>query len=188
MQNKLILLSATLLVFVSIRALAQGAALPAAPGATKPAPAFGQGPGPAPGPQTGAKSAAVESQTQLVSESLFSGLMDPFEYDPRGRKDPFVQPIADKALKPGAEHGPLLPLQAYNLDQLRLVGIIWDVRHPKAMIKDPDGKTHIVGPNTKLGPKNGYIAVIREGEMVVVETTEQLGKLVSTAQVVKIAK
>lgn len=187
MQNKMILLGATLLVFASARALAQGAAPAAAPGATKPAPAVGQAPGAA-GPPIGAKTAAVESQTDFASESLFAGLMDPFEYDPRGRKDPFVQPIADKALKPGAEHGPLLPLQAYNLDQLRLVGIIWDVRHPKAMIKDPDGKTHIVGPNTKLGPKNGYIAVIREGEMVVVETTEQLGKLVSTAQVVKIAK
>lgn len=130
----------------------------------------------------------TEFQTDSVSESLFAGLMDPFEYDPRGRKDPFVQPIPEKALTPGSLHGPILPLQAFNLDQLRLVGIIWDVRHPKAMIKDPEGKTHIVGPNTKLGPKNGYIAVIREGEMVVVETTEQMGKLSSTAQVVKIAK
>ena len=35
-----------------------------------------------------------------------------------------------------------------------LVGIIWDVRHPKAMIKDKDGQTHIVGPNTRVG-QNG---------------------------------
>ncbi len=116
----------------------------------------------------------------------FTGIMDPFDYDQRGRRDPFVEPIPDKPVEQGNIHGPLLPLQKFELSQLALVGIIWDVKHPKAMIKDPTGSTHVVGTNTKVGPRNGYIAVIREGEMVVVETTEQEGKLVSSAQVVKI--
>jgi Tfp pilus assembly protein PilP len=114
--------------------------------------------------------------------------MDPFEYEERGRRDPFVQPLADKPMLPGQVHGPLLPLQRFDINQMALVGIIWDVRKPKAMLKDPSGMTHIVGPNTKIGPRNGYIAVIREGEIVVIETIDQEGKLVSTAQVVKIAK
>ena len=121
-------------------------------------------------------------------DKMFSGFIDPFDYAPRGRRDPFVQPIPDKPMEQGAVAGPLLPLQKFELGQLRLVGIIWDVKRPKAMIKDPGGITHVVGPNTKVGPRNGYIAVIREGEMVVVETQEQDGRLVSSAQVVKIAK
>lgn len=120
------------------------------------------------------------------SSTMFQGIMDPFEYDQRGRRDPFVQPIPDKPVEQGNIHGPLLALQKFDLSQLALVGIIWDVKHPKAMIKDPTGATHVVGTNTKVGPHNGYIAVIREGEMVVVETQEQDGKLVSSAQVVKI--
>jgi type IV pilus assembly protein PilP len=150
----------------------------------------------------GARSAAVPSKpaapaamqatasetTGLVDDSMFAGLMDAFEYDPRGRKDPFAQQIADRPVAPGASHGPLLPLQQWDIDQFRLVAIIWDVRRPRAMLRDPSGKTHIVGPNTKLGPRNGYIAVIREGEVVVVETIEQDGRLLSTAQVLKIAK
>ena len=119
---------------------------------------------------------------------IFAGLLDPFDYDPRGRRDPFAQPVSEVPMTPGAVRGPLLPLQEFEVAQLRLTGILWDVRHPKAMIKDPSGKLHIVGPNAKLGPHNGYIAVIREGELVVVETIEQEGRLVSTAQVVKIAK
>ncbi len=119
--------------------------------------------------------------------SMFGGFREPFDYDPRGRRDPFLQPIPDRPMAEGAVHGPLLPLQRFELTQLRLVGIIWDVRRPKAMIKDPTGNTHLVGSNTKVGPRNGYIAVIREGEIVVVETQEQDGRLVSTAQVVKIA-
>jgi type IV pilus assembly protein PilP len=62
------------------------------------------------------------------------------------------------------------------------------VKRPRAMINDPDGKVHIVGPNTKIGLRNGYIAVIREGEIVVVETVEENGRLVSSAQIVKLAK
>jgi type IV pilus assembly protein PilP len=130
--------------------------------------------------------ALIPSGPSSDSNNSFTGIMDPFDYDQRGRRDPFVEPIPDKPVQQGNIHGPLLPLQKFELSQLALVGIIWDVKHPKAMIKDPTGSTHVVGTNTKVGPRNGYIAVIREGEMVVVETTEQEGKLVSSAQVVKI--
>lgn len=128
------------------------------------------------------------SDEALHEDLSFSALMEAFEYNPRGRRDPFVQPIPDKPVEQGSVHGPLLPLQKFDLSQLRLVGIIWDVRKPQAMIKDPSGSTHLVGTNTRIGPRNGYIAVIREGEIVVVETQEQEGRLVSTAQVVKIAR
>ena len=114
--------------------------------------------------------------------------MDPFEYDPRGRKDPFAQPLVDRPVEQGSNHGPLLPLQRFALEQLQLVGIIWDVKRPRAMIQDPQRKIHIVGPNTKVGTKNGYIAVIREGEIVVVETIPQDGKLVSSAQILRLAR
>ena len=128
------------------------------------------------------------TEAGVGENSMFGGFREPFDYDPRGRRDPFLQPIPDKPMAEGSLHGPLLPLQQFELNQLRLVGIIWDVRRPKAMIKDPTGNTHLVSTNTKVGPRNGYIAVIREGEIVVVETQDQDGRLVSTAQVVKIAR
>ena len=122
------------------------------------------------------------------SPDLFSGFLDPFDYDPRGRRDPFAQVIAGQPMVQGNNHGPLLPLQRYELNQLRLTGILWNVRQPKAILRDPAGNVHIAVPNAKIGSRNGYVAVIREGEIVVVETIEQGGRLVSTAQVVKIAK
>lgn len=131
----------------------------------------------------------VKKQLEALSDELFlQGLMDPFDYDPRGRKDPFAQPVLDRPVAQGATQGPLLPLQKYELGKLKLIGIIWDVKRPRAMINDPDGKVHIVGPNTKIGVRNGYIAVIREGEIVIVETVEENGHLVSSAQIVKLAK
>lgn len=162
-------------ILVGTNALAQAPsqapAPPAAPGAAAAA-----------GAPTDANGLSTEAE-----DALFNGIMDSFDYAPGGARDPFVQPIPDKPVEQQQVHGPLLPLQRFDLNQLSLVGIIWDVKHPKAMIKDPSGQTHVVSTNTKVGPHNGYIAVIREGEIVVVETTEQEGKLVSSAQVVKIA-
>lgn len=128
---------------------------------------------------------------QMVREvpHIFSGLFDSFEYEPRGRRDPFSQTIIGKPLEQlGDTYGPLLPLQRFNLEELRLTGIIWNVSKPKAILKDPSGNIHVVTTNSKIGSRNGYVAAIREGEIVVVETIEQDGRLISTAQVVKIAK
>ncbi len=152
---------------------ADPAAAAAAPGATPAAPAD---------PNS-------TKQLEALTEELFlQGLMDPFDYDPRGRKDPFAQPVLDRPVSQGVSHGPMLPLQRFDLTRLKLIGIIWDVKRPRAMINDPEGKVHVVGPNTKIGVRNGYIAVIREGEIVVVETIEENGRLVSSAQIVKLAK
>lgn len=127
-------------------------------------------------------------QAPATSANIFSGMMDPFDYDARGRRDPFAQSSGDKAVARGPVHGPLLPLQRFELNQLRVMAILWDVHRPQAMVKDPSGNIYIVTPNSKIGPHNGYVATIREGEIVVIETQELDGRLVSTAQVVKIAK
>jgi type IV pilus assembly protein PilP len=156
---------------VFAQAPADGTAAPATPGAP------------------GAAGAKAPKQLEALSEELFlRGLMDPFDYEPRGRKDPFAQPVLDRPVAQGSTHGPLLPLQRFELAKLKLIGIIWDVKRPRAMINDPENKVHIVGPNTKIGLRNGYIAVIREGEIVIVETVEENGRLVSSAQIVKLAK
>lgn len=164
----------------SREAHAQAAADPAAAPAAAPAAGAGET----------VSAAEAAKQLEALSDELFlQGMMDAFEYDPRGRRDPFVQPILDRPVPMGAKHGPFLALQRFDINTLKLVGIIWDVKRPRAMITDPAGKIHIVGPNAKIGPRNGYIAVIREGEIVVVETVEgEGGRLASSAQVIKLAK
>lgn len=157
--------------------------------------AFAQAPPPAAAPPAQGNPAAAPvgqpAQPQAgeaeAAGSTLSSFMEPFDYDPLGRKDPFQKPAIDKPLAPGSFHGPVLPLQKYPLASLTLVGIIWDVARPRAMFKDPDQKVHVVGPNAKLGNQNGYIAVIREGEVVVIETFEEDGKLYSAPRIVKLA-
>lgn len=152
------------------------------------APASAQVPG---APPSGVSQGTIEESAvggAIENEvSVLSGFMEPFDYDPQGRKDPFAQPTVEKPLPPGMFHGPVLPLQKFRLEELSLIGVIWDVSKPRAMLKDPSGRVHVVGPNAKLGMQNGYIATIREGEIVVIETYEEDGKLFSSARIVKLA-
>jgi type IV pilus assembly protein PilP len=196
-NSRSICFSAAILAFVSLLTAQKSFAQDPPPPSDPAIPAADATSGAVPGDPTTAPPPAnpmAQSPTgsgvaaPAIPTNILAGILDPFVYESRGRRDPFAQPIDDRPAAPGLAHGPLLPLQQFDLNQIRLVGIIWDVAHPKAMLKDPSGKTHIVGQNTKIGPRNGYIAVIREGEMVVVETIDRDGKLISTSQVVKIAK
>lgn len=121
------------------------------------------------------------------------GFLEPFIYQiQEGRRDPFRKPVyqtvGDGLAGGGSEPaGPLLPLQRFDLDEISLIGIMWDVADPKAMFKDPGNKIHIVGKDQRIGKNNGYIAVIREGEVVVVETARINGELTYTTRIKQLA-
>ncbi len=115
----------------------------------------------------------AQDSAETTAQDL-QGFLEPFVYDPRGRRDPFKPfgGIVDDGVR---MEGPLLadenmkPLQSYDLDQFKLVAVMWDIRTPRAMFMDPKAQVHIVGRDERIGRKNGYIAAIREGEVVVVE-------------------
>lgn len=115
--------------------------------------------------------AAAEKEKEKDSASTVAaevqGFLEPFIYDAKNRRDPF-QPFVD--VRPVETQQFLSPLQRYDLDEFRLVGIMWDVHDPKAMFVDPERQVHVVGRDESIGKRNGYIATIREGEVVVVES------------------
>lgn len=188
-SGKVNLRSILIAVFVALLVVGNGyAQAPSGQGIPSAAPPASHSVNPAQPPGLNQNDPNVQVQEPGNAPNIFSGMMDPFDYDPRGRRDPFAQPQVDRPVTQGLIHGPLLPLQRFDLNQLRLTAILWDVHSPKAMLKDPEGHIYVVTPNTKIGPRNGYVAAIREGEIVVVETVDQDGRLVSTAQIVRIAR
>lgn len=127
-----------------------------------------------------------DDEPETKAQKSTDGFLQAFEYELKNRRDPFSAPV--EAPAKGVGLGPLLPLQRFELDQLKLTAIIWDVARPKAMVRDPSGKVHIISRNDKLGRNNGYVAVIREGELVVIEPIEADGKKVLTSRLMKLAK
>lgn len=97
-----------------------------------------------------------------------------YNYDPTGKRDPF-KPYGQSQIllapEPDDVQRPLEPLEMYDVSQFKLVGVIWNVRDPKAMVKDPSGKLHLVRKETRIGRNSGFVAAIREGEIIVVEPT-----------------
>lgn len=114
---------------------------------------------------------------------------DEYIYDPTGKRDPF-KPF--KVIRPVSKNEktdvPLEPLQRFEVDRLQIVGILWDVKTPRAMVRDPDGAVYTVVKNSKIGRNEGFVAAIREGEVVVVETKYEEGKPVKETRVMEFKK
>ena len=81
-------------------------------------------------------------------------------------RDPF-RPFTLNIQRP-QKHLQLTPLQRYELGQLTVVGTVWEVSPPRAMLQDSVGMGYIVTLGTPIGPNGGLVTAI-EPERVIVE-------------------
>jgi len=91
------------------------------------------------------------------------------------RRDPFRPFTLD--IHPGETRVQLTPLQRYELGQLTVVGTVWAVSPPRAMLEDSSGMGFIVTIGTPIGRNGGVVSGI-EPERVIVEerVTDFYGK------------
>lgn len=116
-----------------------------------------------------------------------------FVYDPTGKRDPFrphksAIKLIPKEGTPAAPVEVTDPLLKFDLGSLEVIGILWDVRKPKAIVKDPDGNTYSVFKNSKIGRADGFVAAIRDGEIVVIETVYEGGKTSREPRIMELKK
>lgn len=130
-----------------------------------------------------------QENAKMVLSGDIDTLMAPYNYDTASRRDPFKEfrlDILANRTEEGVFVGPLRPLQRFDLDKIIPVAIIWDVESPKAMFVDPTNKVHVLGKDERIGRNNGYIATIREGEIVVIETVKRRGQLSFKTSILKV--
>jgi hypothetical protein len=85
-----------------------------------------------------------------------------------GRRDPFRPFTLD--LQHAEPEGEILsPLQRYEIAQLKLTGLVLDMRPPRAMLQDNSGMGYIVTPGTPIGRRHGVVKSIEPGRLVVEE-------------------
>lgn len=138
-----------------------------------------------PSPDSTVTVEAAPTQGDGVAE--LEGFLEPFIYDIVNRRDPFL-PWGDFTTTDESPSRVLTPAQRFDLEQLKLVGIMWDVRDPKAMFIDPQSEVLILGRDESIGTRNGYIAAIREGEVVVVEATRKRGDVIYNTRVLRMER
>lgn len=136
-------------------------------------------------------SGAAQLQQAQQSANLsrdFGTNLPVFKYDPGGKRDPFM-PYRIFTAKSKKDDGSGIPmLQRFELDRYEVVGVMWDISKPRAMVKDPDGGVHMVYVNSKIGRNRGIITEIREGQLLVTEKIDIEGGMKDEFHVLDIRK
>lgn len=118
--------------------------------------------------------AGVEASSPISAKAAVSAGDDGFIYDPSGKRDPFkpyrnIRATFDAAKDRAVQDKDLEPLERYDLEKLQVVAILWEVQSPRAILRTPEGSTHTIVKNTKVGKNFGRVVAIREGEIVIQE-------------------
>ena len=100
-----------------------------------------------------------------------------YSYNPIGKRDPFRSFISgprDEEIRSPT------PLQKYEIDQYALVGIVWGIDHPRAMVADPERVGHVIELGTYIGKNWGKVTQITSNEVIVTEEYQTIdGELVT---------
>ncbi len=116
-------------------------------------------------PDAAAAKPAVPRVAKVVLEAP---VQVAYHYDPSDKTDPFRSYIRRQVtLESDATSS---PLERFDLSQLIVMGIIWGVDEPRALVKDPTGKGYIVRAGTPIGKNKGRILRIEDNKVVVKET------------------
>lgn len=112
----------------------------------------------------------VQEQATSVKRRVSGGP----QLDFSARKDPFkpyiVQPVApSKQASRAAKNLNLLPIQSYDVNKFKLVGIIAGLKQNRALIVDPLRKGYVVKEGMQLGNNNGRITRISTDAVEVLE-------------------
>ncbi len=91
-----------------------------------------------------------------------------YHYDPTDKVDPFRSYIRRQVTFNPDDNAS--PLERFDISQLSVMGIIWGVDEPRALVRDPTGKGYIVRAGTPIGKNKGRILRIEDNRVIVKET------------------
>ncbi len=91
-------------------------------------------------------------------------------YNPKIKRDPFVSPIEITKKKiQKVKRKTLSPLESYDLEEIRVIGIVFDGKQYLASVVLPDGKGFTVKKGMRIGINGGKIIRITENAILVRE-------------------
>lgn len=128
---------------------------------------------------------------QIKEEPNSESLITTYHYNPAGKVDPFQPLIIEEPKTPeksaARKLGSVPPLLRYELDQLKLVGIIANIKPPRGLIEDVTGDGYIVVPGDRIGRNEGVIKEIKENEIIIEEKQlDAFGKLIKKQNILRL--
>jgi len=90
-----------------------------------------------------------------------------------GSRDPF-RPMTLRAKVTTRNRENLSPLERLDLGQLKVVGIVWDIKEPRAMVEDTSGLGYTVKVGTPIGSNDGKVKAIHRNQIVIEEISADI--------------
>lgn len=112
-----------------------------------------------------------------------------FIYSERGRRNPFKKPAGlEREIETSGLGAETTGLEGYDISSFQLTAVMWDIKYPKALVKASEDEVYVIEEGTKIGRRNGYVAKIREGEIVVIESSTESNKKEQTLYKTQVLK
>jgi len=86
-----------------------------------------------------------------------------------GRRDPFRPITLNVRAVSTRRRENLSPLERFEIGQLKLVGVVWNVKEPTALVEDNSGLGYMVKVGTPIGSNDGRIREVRRDSLIVDE-------------------
>ncbi len=140
-------------------------------------------------PDEGVVTKTEDEPSEESELGLLEGIIENYEYKSLEGRDPFREPRVDfgEAVPLGPLVGASQVLERYELNQLRLTGVIWGVDDPKALVLDPVGQTHVVKKGQRMGKNRGKVVEIREEEIIIMESYKNQGRYSFQTRVIRLS-
>lgn len=94
-------------------------------------------------------------------------------YNPKGKRDPFEPFLKTERKASQSDMAAVPPLQRYDINELRFVGVIWTAKGARALVEDIEGKGYSVTVGTKIGRSGGVVTRITDGQLFVGEVSRE---------------
>ena len=141
----------------------------------------GQAPSPPPARPSVAVKVPLPLQNQLSSAKIDGKIVPSIDFN--SRKDPFkpfVAPqaqVAKSAAPLSTTSKDLLPIQSYEVNKFKVVGIIVGLKENRALVVDPAGKGYVVKQGMLIGSNDGHISRITATSIEVAESYKDNGRI-----------
>jgi Tfp pilus assembly protein PilP len=136
-------------------------------------------------PKPAAKVSAKEAPRPDAEVRVEPPLPTSYSYNPQGKRNPFQPLVVEKPSGPPSKKKveqaakrekekevPATPLERLDLSALKLVAVVWNIPHPRAMVEDSTGKGYILSLGTRIGKNQGQVTQITSAGVIITEKVE----------------
>lgn len=111
-----------------------------------------------------------------------------YDYDPRGRRDPFTS-LIDIAKEKQRQKKSSNPLENFDVNEIKLTAIVWDKNGHYALITLPNKKSYTIRKGMTLGLYGGHVEKITRDSVVVrQQIPDYRGRIETSDTILKLRK